>query len=43
VDAGTALKAVAIDLAALGDTARLWSDWLADGRVRKFAVVAQKT
>ena len=30
MDADTALKAVAIDLAALGDTARLWSDWLAD-------------
>jgi len=30
VESGAAVKAVALDLQALGDTTRLWEDWLAD-------------
>ena len=30
MESGAAVKAVALDLQALGDTTRLWEDWLAD-------------
>jgi phosphoglycolate phosphatase-like HAD superfamily hydrolase len=40
VDAGAPLNAVALDLDALGDTAALWNDWLADAGRRARVDVA---